>query len=62
MRSKPTGFQNPANATLVSRKVLAEELGVSKRYVGTLVKQGKITETNAGIDLDRELAPNGLRR
>lgn len=37
----------------VSRKVLAERLGLTRQRVGQLIAQGKITETENGIDLER---------
>jgi hypothetical protein len=40
----------------VSRKVLAEKLGLTRQRVGQLIQQGKITETERGIDLERALA------
>lgn len=41
---------------LVSRRELAEKLGISRRWVGRLIDQGKIVETDAGIDLDKAVS------
>jgi len=37
---------------MVDRKTLAQELGLSRQRIGQLISDGKIPETDAGIDLE----------